>query len=104
MLPLDEQERYEQAWRGRRVRLWVLIAILLGLALGVRETGDVFVGAACLAAMGAAIVWFYRFRCPRCGEMFVKWSRIFSQVRGRTLRCQHCDLAVNEIPGDSSSS
>ena len=102
MLPLDEQQRYEQAWRGRRTRLWLLLAALVALALGLRETDDPVLGALCLAAMVAAIVWFYRFRCPRCGEVFVKWRRIFSQVRGKTLRCQHCDLAVNEIPGGQS--
>ena len=102
MLPLDEQQRYEEAWRGRRYRLWLLLAALVALALGVRETDDVFVGAAGLAAMVAAIVWFYRFRCPRCGDLFVRWSTIFRQTRARTLACQHCDLAVNEIPGGTT--
>ncbi len=104
MLPLDEQQRYEQAWRGRRYRLWALRAALVALAFGLRETDDPVLGALCLAAMGAAIVWFYRFRCPRCGEVFVKWSTFIGQTRAKKLCCQHCDLAVNEIPGVSSSS
>ena len=99
MLPLDEQERYEQAWRARRWRIWAPLSALLILVLGLRETYDPLLRALCLAGMLAAIVWFYRFRCPRCGEVFVKWSRVFGQVHGRALRCQHCDLALNEIPG-----
>ncbi len=99
MLPLDEQHRYEQAWRGRRWRLWGLLLALVILGLGLREIHDPILGAVCLAGMVAAIVWFYRFRCPRCGEPFVKWRTIFSQVRAKALKCQHCDLSVNEIPG-----
>ena len=103
MLPLDEQERYERAWTGRRHRLWAFVAVLLGLGWALRQSGDDLVAAGlCLAGMVAAIAWFYRFRCPRCGELFVTLRSAPRQMRAKTLRCQHCDLAVNEIPGGTT--
>jgi predicted RNA-binding Zn-ribbon protein involved in translation (DUF1610 family) len=103
MLPLDEHDRYERAWKAWRHRLWALSAVLLGLAWALSESSDDILPATlCLAGIAAALFWFCRFPCPRCGELFVTWRSIAGQMRARQVRCRHCDLAAREIPRERS--
>lgn len=101
---MNEADRYKAAWRARRQRLGIFFVLAFALLGGLHETDSPLVGAACLAGIVALIWWLYRFRCPRCGEIFLRqWYKFTCRTREGPLRCEHCGLALNEIPGEKQA-
>ncbi len=97
---MTDAERYRAAWRKRKLRTWALAAMIMALLIGLRlADGNLALSAACVAGIAAAVVWFYRFRCPRCDAPFVRnWVVDLMEATSRKSRCQKCGLELNQIP------
>ena len=106
-----EVERYATAWRQRRFRTRLLVAILLVSfviisVVAVKEAMSVdsspwVVGLLVWAIpVTAATMWLEKFRCPRCGKQY-------HNPRRRDLLpdwlCNHCGLLRDSMPKSDPS-
>ena len=81
--------------------LAVLVGVLLASAL--LEFASVPLAVVCITGMLCATYWLYRFRCPRCGEIFFsRWADGYFALSRDPLRCEKCGLSVDEIPAAST--
>ncbi len=109
---MAETERYRTAWKARRTRFFLYYGIMIALMVG-----GLFVALSppghwpmppeallCFGIVGmiCAAAWLNQFRCPRCGDIFLRqWVRGRLTYWGDASKCEHCGLHVNEIPGEA---
>jgi membrane protease YdiL (CAAX protease family) len=114
---MTEQERYRKAWRDRNIRFAVFLGGFVGFPFVFSLTLGWFVSANYplffrknmhllidlyalfyFLFVVVLVTWWYRFRCPRCGEIFL-WKSWTSLMKWPTA-CLHCRLPRNAIPYD----
>jgi predicted RNA-binding Zn-ribbon protein involved in translation (DUF1610 family) len=102
---MTEAERYRAAWKARRQRSTIRLLIMAAMvAIMTIPPHPVWVWAVSLTGMLYAEYWFNQFRCPRCGEIFnPDWKREVGPFSGKLLRCDHCGLELDEIPGEKQT-
>jgi hypothetical protein len=93
-----EAERYAAAWRDRRRRWWVSIALAVAVLPAMYVCDRFFrVGFTIvvpLLACLASAAWVLMFRCPRCARLFsVSWR--LESLGGEPRHCVHCKLPLN---------
>ena len=108
---MTERQRYEAAWAARRRRYGIYYTLLLGLLAAIAGTlaaperlpvAPIGVIVFAIAGMLGATRWFYRFRCPRCGEVFwSQWAQKPRITESGPQACEHCGLKGDEIPGEA---
>ena len=100
MPPPIEPERYQAAWKARQQRQWIYLLLLAALVAVTMVAQTLLVVVASLTGMLCATYWFNQFRCPRCGKIFnPNWAREVGPFSGKLIRCSHCGLELDEIPG-----
>jgi len=99
---ITEVARYRAAWRDLLLRRTLAAALILGfipasltLARLVPRAGYLQFG--WLLSIIPAVLSLMRFRCPRCGELFLKRGR--NQLL-LSRSCLNCGIRAGERPAD----
>lgn len=99
---ITEVARYRWAWRDLRLRRTLAAVLILGFIPGSLTLARLvpwggYLHFAWLLSIIPAVLWLMRFRCPRCGELFLQ------RGRNRLLlsrACLNCGIRAGERPAD----
>jgi len=100
-LAITEIARYRAAWRDLRLRRTLAAVLILGFIpaslflVRLGPPGGRYVQGIWLLSIIPAVLWLMRFRCPRCGELFLQRGRN-RLLLSRT--CLSCGIRVGDLP------
>ncbi|MBP6768614.1 MAG: hypothetical protein KA171_12620 [Reyranella sp.] len=98
---MNEADRYVKAWGDRRARVLMIVVLASGACLSLFVWHRPWVAALCLLGAALGIYGYFQFRCPRCRERFMSFSR--QEIRPDGACCQNCGLQKNALPPAESA-
>lgn len=98
---MNEAGRYVKAWGDRRARVFMIVVLASGACLGLFVWHRPWAAGVCFVGAALGTFGYFQFRCPRCRERFMSFSR--REIRLDRARCQNCGLPKNALPRTESA-
>jgi len=98
---MNEADRYVKAWGDRRARVLMIVALTSGACLSLFVWHRPWGAGLCFLGAALGTYGYFEFRCPRCCERFMSFSR--REIRFDRASCQTCGLPKNALPQAESA-
>jgi hypothetical protein len=93
---VNEADRYVKAWGDRRARVLMIVMLASGACLSLFVWHRPWIAGPCLLGTAVGVYGYFQFRCPRCRERYMSFSR--QEIRPDRAFCQNCGLPKNALP------
>jgi phage FluMu protein Com len=93
---VSDRARYVRAWGDRRARVLMIAVLLAAACASLFIWQRPWIAGLCLLGAAIGTYGYFQFRCPRCRERFMSFSR--DAVRFDRTSCQSCGLPKNASP------
>lgn len=93
---MTEADHYVKAWGDRRARVLMIAVLLAGACGSLFIWHRPWIAGLCLLGAAIGTYGYFKFRCPRCRERFMLFSR--HAIRFDRVSCRSCGLPENAVP------